>query len=101
MPVSTCHDWPIQPGFQANTPERSGRVMSFRAGGVRKLLRSLQAGELFQNSPRCQSRRQGAQAMFQRDLQAVGDKRNDDMGIDTIVPLMVDRVDGKVLFDDP
>ncbi len=61
----------------------------------------LQAGELLQHGPGCQSRRQGAQAMFQGDLQAVGDKRNEDVGIDTIIALMVDRADGKVLLDDP
>ncbi len=59
----------------------------------------LQGGELLQNSPRCQSRRQGAQPMFQRDLQAVSDKRNEDVGIDTILALMVDRADGKVVFE--
>ena len=37
--------------------------------------------------------------MFQRDLQAVGDKRNEDVCIDTIIALMVDRADGKVVFE--
>jgi hypothetical protein len=59
----------------------------------------LQTGELLQHRSRCQSRRQSAQAMFQRDLQTVGDKRNEDVGIDTIVAQVIDRTDGKVLFE--
>lgn len=59
----------------------------------------LHAGELFQGSPRCQSRREGAQAMFQSDLQAVGHKCNKDVGINTIIALMVNRADGKVMFE--
>ena len=36
-----CPGWPAPPGTQASTPERSGTAMSFRAGDVRILLRSL------------------------------------------------------------
>ncbi len=34
MPAGICHDWSIRPEIQASTPERSGRAMSFRAGGA-------------------------------------------------------------------
>ena len=41
MLVSTCHGWPVQLESQASTPERSGTVMSFRAGGVHILQMNL------------------------------------------------------------
>jgi hypothetical protein len=41
MLVSTDHGWPTQPDIPAITPERSGRVRSFRAGGVHKLQMNL------------------------------------------------------------
>jgi hypothetical protein len=41
MPVGACHGWTTRPETQASTPEQSGKVMSFRAGGVHKLLMNL------------------------------------------------------------
>ena len=34
MSVMFCHDWIVRLETQASTPERSGRVRPFRAGGV-------------------------------------------------------------------
>ena len=41
MLVSTCHSWPVQLETQTSTPERSGTVMSFPAGGVHILQMNL------------------------------------------------------------
>ena len=47
MQVSTCHGGSVQPETQANTPERSGKVMSSRAGDVHTLQMNLAVlGEL-------------------------------------------------------
>lgn len=47
MPVSICHDWPVQPGTRASTPERSGRVRSSRAGGEHILRLDRTLADLF------------------------------------------------------
>jgi hypothetical protein len=37
MSVVFFHGWPVRPDTQANTPERSGKVTSFRADGAHTL----------------------------------------------------------------
>ena len=53
----------------------------------------LHGGEFLQHRARGQPRRQGAQALFQGDLQAIGDEGDEDVGFDAMVELVVDRPD--------
>ena len=45
-----------------------------------------------------EARRQGAQALFEGDLEAIGHEGDEDVGLDTMVELVMDRSDGEIAF---
>jgi hypothetical protein len=51
----------------------------------------LEGGEFLQGGPRGQSRGQGPQAGLEGDLETLGEKGDEEMGVDTLVELVVDR----------
>ena len=51
----------------------------------------LDGGELLERAARGQSWRQSMQATLQRDLQTIGQERNEDVGFDPALLLMEDR----------
>ncbi len=52
--------------------------------------------EFFQDRSGGEARRQGAQALLEGDLQAIGDEGHKDMGLDAMVELVIDRPDREV-----
>ena len=56
----------------------------------------LQGGEPFQRTARSQPERQGVRAALERDLQAVGQERDEDMSLDPALVLMEDRADRQI-----
>jgi hypothetical protein len=58
----------------------------------------LDGGELLESAPRGQSWCQHMQAALQRDLQTIGQERNEDVGFDSALFLMEDRADRQVAF---
>ena len=52
--------------------------------------------ELFEDRPGGEARRQGAQALLEGDVQAVGDEGDKDMRLDAVVELVIDRPDREV-----
>ena len=54
--------------------------------------------QLFQHRRRCQPRRVNHQAVFQGDLQTVGQESDQDMGIGAMLELMMDGPDASSLF---
>ena len=50
----------------------------------------LDGGELLERAPRGQSRCQSMQATLQRDLQTIGQERDEDVGFDPALVLMED-----------
>ena len=67
-------------------------------GGRQMNIDHLDGGELLESAARGQSWRQGMQATLQRDLQAVGQKRDEDVGFDPLLVLMEDRPDRQIAF---
>ena len=53
------------------------------------------------STARRQSRRQGAQPLLERDLQAVGHERDEDVRLDACVGPVVDRAEREVTFQFP
>ena len=56
----------------------------------------LHGGKLFQHAARRQSRRQRMQAPGERDVQAIGQKGNEDVGLDAGLELVKDRPDREI-----
>lgn len=56
----------------------------------------LDGGELFKHGARRQSRRQRAQALLQSYLEAVGEEGHEDVGLDTLLALVIDGPDGEI-----
>jgi len=48
---------------------------------------------LVEHRPRCQARRQRSQPLLQRDLQAVRQERDKDVGFNALIALVVDGAD--------
>ena len=59
----------------------------------------LHGRKLLQHAARRQPRRQRMQAPRERDMQAIGQEGNEDVGLDAGLELVKDRPDGKVAFD--
>jgi len=58
----------------------------------------LDGGEFLESAPRGQSWGQRMQATLQRDLQTIGQERNEDVGFDSALFLMEDLADRQVAF---
>ncbi len=54
--------------------------------------------ELVEDGSGGEAGRQGAQALLEGDLQAIGDEGHEDVGLDAMVELVVDRPDGEIAF---
>jgi len=59
----------------------------------------LDGGELLERGPWSQPRRQGAQALFESDLQAVGEEGDEDVRLDAIVALVIDGADTQIALE--
>ena len=59
----------------------------------------LDGGEFFENGARRQARRQSAGSEFQRHLQAVGDESDENVGLDAMVELMINRADAEIALE--
>jgi hypothetical protein len=59
----------------------------------------LDGGELFERASRGQAGSQGVQAAAQSDVQAVGEKGDEDVGFDPLLVLVEDRSDGEVALE--
>jgi hypothetical protein len=59
----------------------------------------LHSGKLLQHAARRQPWSQRMQAPRQRDVQAIGQKGNEDMGLDARLELLKDRPDREVAFE--
>lgn len=64
-------------------------------------LDQLDGGELFKDSRWRQSRSVNHQSVFQRDLQAISQERNQDMSIGSVLQLMVDGPDSQFALQRP
>jgi hypothetical protein len=56
----------------------------------------LHGGELFQDTTRGQPGHEGMKAALERDLQAVGQERDEDMSLNPTLVLMEDRTDRQI-----
>ena len=56
----------------------------------------LHGSKLLQYAARCQPRRQRMQAPRQRDVQAISQEGNEDVGLDARLELVKDRPDGQI-----
>ena len=68
-------------------------------GGRQMDIDHLQGGELLQDRPRRESRRARPGDVFQGDVQAVGDERDEDVRLDPFLTLMEDRADRQVVLE--
>src|SRR5207245_8942353 len=59
----------------------------------------LHGGKLLQHAARRQSRRQRMQAPRERNLQAIGQEGDEDMGLDARLDLVKDRSDREIAFE--
>jgi len=59
----------------------------------------LDGGELLKYCAGRQPRRQRAQALFQRDLEAIGEEGHEDVRLNTLVCLMIDGPDGEIALE--
>ncbi len=67
---------------------------AIRGGEVN--VQHLDGGELIEHGAGRQPRRQRAQALLQRCLEAIGEERHEDVSFDAFVCLVIDRPDGKI-----
>jgi len=65
-------------------------------GGRQMNIDHLDGGELFQRTARGQPGRQSMKATRERDLQAVGQEGDEDVGFDPLLVLMEDRPDRQI-----
>ena len=59
----------------------------------------LDGGELVERTARGEPRRQGMKPAGQGDLHAVGQERDEDVGLDPLLVLMEDRTDRQIAFE--
>src|SRR5271157_2952202 len=59
----------------------------------------LDGGELLKHGAGRQPWRQRAQALFQRNLEAIGEEGHEDVRLDTLVCLMIDGPDGEIALE--
>ncbi len=68
-------------------------------GGGEMDIDHLHGLEFFKDRSRGEAGGQGAQALFEGDLEAIGDEGDKDVGFDTMVELVIDRPDGEIAFE--
>jgi hypothetical protein len=68
-------------------------------GGRQMDIDHLDGGELFERAARRQAWRHGMKPARQRDLHAVGQEGDEDMGLDPLLVLMEDRADRQVALE--
>jgi hypothetical protein len=59
----------------------------------------LHGAEFLQHRPRGQPRRQGTQALLEGDKQAIGDERDEDVGLDAMIELVVEGPDRQIALE--
>jgi len=68
-------------------------------GGWQMHVHHLDAGEFLQHRAWRESRSQGAQPLLECRLQAVGNESNEDVRLDAVVLLVMDRTDRQVILE--
>ena len=68
-------------------------------GGRQIHVDHLHGAEFLQHRPRGQPRRQGTQALLEGDKQAIGDERDEDVGLDAMIELVVDGPDRQIALE--
>ena len=68
-------------------------------GGRQLHVQHLDGGELFEHGARRQARRQITQAPPQGDVQTVSQERDENMGLDAMLQLVMDGAQGQIIFE--
>ena len=68
-------------------------------GGGQVDVEHLDRGELFQHGSGREARRGGAESLAQRDVEAVSQKRHEDVRLNAVFPLMINRAQREVAFE--
>ena len=74
----------------------AGQQQLAAIGGGQVHVDHLHGGELFEHAARRQPRRQRMQAAAKGDVQAIGQKGDEDVGLDARLELVKDRPDGEI-----
>ena len=77
----------------------AGKQQLAAIGGWQMQVDHLYRGELLEHAARGQPRRQGVQAPGERHVQAIGQKGDEDVGLDARRELVKDRPDGEIAFE--
>ena len=77
----------------------AGEQQLAAVGGRQVHVDHLHRGKLLQHAARREPRRQRVQAPRQRDVQTIGQKGNEDVGLDAGLELVKDRPDREVAFE--
>ena len=74
----------------------AGQNQGSAVGGREMHVDHLQGGEFFQYGPWGESWGEGFQPVLEGDLEAVSKEGHENVGLDTFIPLVVDRSNGQV-----